>query len=48
MLAPYRKSANLRTLSSSDFLRFFGSVLDCRNPASGEENFGQFGFSDVV
>ena len=48
MLTPYRKSANLRTVSSSAFFRFFSSVPDCRNSASREENFGQFGSSNIM
>jgi len=48
MLTPNGESANLGTLSSSDFSRFFSSVPDCRISASGEENFRKFGSSDVV
>lgn len=48
MLTPYRKSANLRTLSSSAFFRFFSSFPDCRNSASSEKNLGQFGSNDIM
>ena len=47
MLTSYRKSASLRTLSSSAFFRFFNSFPDSRNSPSSERNLGECGSSDI-
>ena len=48
MLTPYRKSASLRTLSSSTFFKFFNSFPDSSKSASRGWKFGELGSRDIM
>ena len=48
MLTPYRKSASLRTLSSSAFFKFFSSFPDSNKLARSVWKFGELGSRDIM